>query len=162
VVKARNKLNKYILLILIFICILFIFHNSSRDAESSKEYSMRIARAVERIVTAAYGNSPPGNITYFLRDRFDDILRNTAHVIEFMVLSILVMLYSYTFMISFWRKLSLSVLFCIFIAVVDEVVQLFSPGRAFEVCDLCLDLLGSLIGVMLVIIIYKLRKKSAT
>jgi len=158
--KGRT-LYKYILLILILLCILFIFYNSSRDAESSKEYSMRIVRVVESITAVVYGDNPPNELTNFLKIRFEDVLRDSAHVIEFLVLGIPVMVYFYRFNGSIFKRISLSLPFCIFIAVIDEIIQIYSPGRAFEVYDLCLDFMGSLIGAMLVIIFYKLRKKSA-
>jgi len=66
------------------------------------------------------------------------------------------MLYSYTkFTVSVLKRSFYAFLFCILIAFIDEIIQFFSPGRAFELYDMALDGLGSIIGILLIFLIYK-------
>jgi len=46
------------------------------------------------------------------------------------------------------------------IAIIDETIQLSSPGRAFELSDLALDISGSVAGSMLILVICKMKEGS--
>jgi VanZ family protein len=42
--------------------------------------------------------------------------------------------------------------------VIDEVHQLFVPGRAFQVSDLAMDTAGSIIGIAFMWFVYNIRR----
>ncbi len=153
-------MKKSFLLILIILCITFIFFNSSMNADQSIEESSRVAKAIEKAVDTLYKGNTPEKVTYFFKTTFNYVLRDLAHFIEFLILGILVMLYSDKFKMTFLRRFCFSILFCILIAIIDEIIQFFSPGRAFELYDLMLDGLGSIIGGILIILLWKIRKSS--
>ncbi len=44
------------------------------------------------------------------------------------------------------------------IALIDEIIQIFVPGRAFQISDLLIDGLGIIIGTLIVIFIPFIRK----
>ncbi len=44
-------------------------------------------------------------------------------------------------------------------AILDEIHQAFVPGRSCEIRDMCIDTVGLLIGMMLMKVIRKQRKK---
>ena len=157
----RSKIYRSILIILIILCISIIFFNSSREGELSKQDSTRIVEVVEKITTSLYNNEPPKKISYFLKYRFSGILRDAAHIIEFLILGILVGSYFLKYFSSSLKMILLPLLFCLIIALIDETIQVFSPGRAFELYDLILDMAGSILGIIPVSSIYFLhtRKK---
>ena len=153
-----NIMKKNLLLILIIICVAFIFYNSLKPAEQSIKESGRVAGVIEKAVAAIYKGNPPENVTYFFKITFGNVLRDCAHFFEFFILGILVMLYSDKFRISVFRRFIFALLFCIFIALVDETIQLFSLGRAFEFYDLALDGLGSMVGIILIFLLWRIIK----
>jgi VanZ family protein len=154
----RSKIHKSILIILIILCISIIFFNSSREGELSKQDSTRIVEVVEEITTSLYNNEPPKKISYFLKYRFSGILRDAAHIIEFLILGILVGSYFLKYFSSSLKMIFLPLLFCLVIALIDETIQIFSPGRAFEFYDLLLDTIGFLPGIFLISSIHRSRK----
>lgn len=153
-----NIMKKVLLLILIAICIAFIFFNSFQDAEHSRAGSGRIVGVIEKAVYSVYKGDPPENIVYFLKAAFSSFLRDFAHFVEFFILGILVMLYFDRFSINMFKKFIFALLFGICIALIDETIQLFSPGRAFELYDLALDGSGSIAGIIPIFLFWKIRK----
>ena len=151
-------IKKFLLPILIISCITFIFTNSLMNADQSIEESSRIAKAIEKVVDAAYKGNPPEKVDYFFKTTFNNILRDCAHFLEFFALGILTMLYSDRFKISIFRRFSFVLFFCILIALLDETIQLFSIGRAFELSDLALDGSGSMAGSTLILLLWRIIK----
>jgi len=147
-------------LILIILCITFIFSNSLMNADQSIEESSRITKAIEKVVDILYKGNTPEKVVYFFKTTFNNILRDCAHFLEFFILGILAMLYSNRFKMTIFRRFCFAILFCILIAIIDETIQFFSPGRAFELYDLALDTLGSIIGCILILLLWKIRKSS--
>ncbi|MFC2145630.1 VanZ family protein [Actinomycetota bacterium] len=147
------------LLILIILCISFIFLNSFMNADQSKEESGRIVKAIEKVVNTLYKDNTPEKVTRFLKTTFNNILRDLAHFLEFLILGILTMLYSYRFKSTVFKRVSLVLFFCILIALIDEIIQFFSPGRAMELYDLLLDSSGSIIGIILILLLHKIKEK---
>lgn len=156
--NKNNTLKNILLSILIISCITFIFSNSFMNADQSKEESSRVVKAIKKAVNTLYKGNPPGKVTYFFKITFNNILRDCAHFLEFLILGILTMLYSNRFKLAVFRRSSLVLLFCIAIALIDETIQFFSPGRAFELYDLVLDGSGSIIGIILILLLHKIKE----
>ena len=152
-------MKRTIILLLIILCITFIFTNSLMNADQSKEESSKITIAIEKVVSTLYKDNTPEKVTHFFKTTFNNILRDSAHFIEFLILGIFVTLYSNKFKSTNLRRTLLVLLFCILISLIDETIQFFSPGRAFELYDMALDSLGSIIGILLIFLIYKKRKQ---
>ena len=156
----QNIIKKYILLFLIILCLIFIFFNSFKNAEQSRADSGRVVEIIEKVVDAVCQGNPPEKLDSFLVTASRNVLRNYAHFLEFFILGILTMLYSYSkFKVAIFKRLSFVFLFCILIALIDETIQFFSPGRAFELYDLLLDGLGSIIGVILILLLHKIKER---
>ena len=130
------------------------------NADQSIEESSRIVEIIEKTITVAYRGEPPEYVVSFFRTSFSNILRDLAHFLEFLILGILTILYSNRFKSTTLRRTLLVLLLCILISLIDETIQFFSPGRAFELYDLILDGLGSIIGGILVLLVWKIRKSS--
>jgi len=82
------------------------------------------------------------------------IIRTVAHGVEFFILGALTLIYGRVAHIKLpyimWLGLAVSL--------IDEVIQIFIPGRAFELKDLVVDNLGFILGF--VILIYIIRPKN--
>jgi VanZ family protein len=83
----------------------------------------------------------------------NNILRNYAHAGVFLILAILVFaavksLESYSI-----KKLIFSFSICLIYSISDEIHQLFIPGRAFQLSDLGLDLIGIVLGISISIVV---------
>ncbi len=76
-------------------------------------------------------------------------LGQVMHFIEYAILAFLLFRALHASFPSNSRTLAFTILFTMIFALSDEIHQLFVPGRAFQVADLLIDLLGVLCGVYL-------------
>ena len=151
----KNKIRRLIMgvvILLAVLCIIFIFGNSMKDGTESGEQSM----AVKKMLIAVAGIfGIDGNIDHAL-------LRNLAHVAEFALLGACVGLIAFYLArrkypvtaLRYSAFISASVGAGIIIAIVDELIQLTSPGRACELKDALLDITGVIIGNIFAILCY--------
>lgn len=80
-------------------------------------------------------------------------VRKLAHFTEFAILGVLMYL-----CVKEYRKNKLvliSLLLSTMYAISDEIHQIFVPGRACTLIDICIDTCGALIGILLVHLILK-------
>lgn len=88
---------------------------------------------------------------------FSLIIRKLAHFTQFMLLIIVFTCYyrdtnkNNYYLIAFIHGL--------LVAVIDETIQIFIPGRAGLISDVLIDLLGVITGIILVYIYNKFRNK---
>lgn len=88
---------------------------------------------------------------------FSTIIRKLAHLTEFMILAVI---FSYYFKSVNINKYYLPTLtYGLIVAIIDEIIQRFIPGRAGLITDVLIDLLGVIIGIIVVNIITRLRFK---
>lgn len=124
-------------MLLIVVCLGFIWINSFFPADVSSELS----GTVERILRAIFGENIP--IT-------EGILRKLAHGAEYAAFGMAISVFLYE---KLTKKLSL-IGFCgLGAAVLDETIQLFSDGRSSQVRDIWIDFSGFTAGVIAVLII---------
>ena len=155
--KRTRKLILTAIAVLAFLTIAFIFSNSLKDSTESSEQSLAFKRMLLDIVRV-FGFRGDINMT---------LLRNAAHVTEFAMLGTCLSALSIYFARqkgkpTFLRYLSfvgLSIFGCLVVAVVDELIQLTSAGRASDVKDVLLDLSGAVIGAVVAAIVYFLFLK---
>ena len=83
-----------------------------------------------------------------MADALSFVVRKCAHFSIYFVLGML-MLNCIMRCVKFKRKLHWSLLFCALYSVCDEIHQLFVPGRAGRILDVCIDSMGSLCGILL-------------
>lgn len=140
----------------------FIFSNSLETASESKVASGKVVEVVEQIaekVGVEINESSSGLTT----DKISFFIRKSAHFIEFAVLGIFMFfLYIYgSKSIGFSRsgyRPYLSLIFPLFVAMTDEGIQYFVPGRGAQITDVALDMAGSVIAFLICRIIVRLHK----
>jgi len=81
------------------------------------------------------------------------IVRKSAHFMEYFILGILLCMEFSTYLYGFLNRISIPVLTGLFIAFVDETIQLFVPGRSGEVRDMWIDFAGVALGTLIVLAI---------
>ena len=74
------------------------------------------------------------------------VIRKLAHFGQFLVLGILLCL---TFYHDKYRYRWV-IIIAVFVAIMDETIQVFSPGRHFSLLDILIDVAGALFGMMFV------------
>ena len=130
---------------LLILWMLFIFIMSSFNGVMSSNQSGSIAVLIYNLFDISD------------TEKVSLIVRKCAHVSEFFILGILVInLISkynvkYSYLISF--------IVCVLYASSDEFHQLFVPGRSGQVTDIFIDLIGVVLGLLLVFLIRCFRKE---
>lgn len=88
---------------------------------------------------------------------FTTIIRKLAHFTQFMLLAIVSCYYFKS--INMKKTYSATLTYGLLVAIIDETIQLFIPGRAGLITDVLIDLLGVLFGLFIVYIISIIKLK---
>ena len=156
--------RKIVFVVLLILCVLwvsFIFSNSLKDATASDSQSAGVTEKVNEVAQAVGID----------REITHSEVRSMAHFSEFAILALLVSatvsvgIYPY-----FKEKLLYSMLIssaslplCLILAIIDELLQKLSEGRASQLTDVLLDTLGALCGALLFavayIVFYSIKEK---
>ena len=118
---------------------IFIFILSSFNANDSSSQSGFIVSIISGIFNI-------NNI-----DILTVIVRKSAHFTEYFILGILV----YNMLKNYNKSIYLGIIICFLYAISDEVHQIFSDGRSFQIMDIFIDTIGSITGIY---IMKKIRK----
>lgn len=152
----RTVLLRILLAVAIVATVIFIWSNSLANADESTKMSDSVIAKVKPII------DPKNRI---MDDVFEMIVRKAAHFCEFALLSAEVCLFVSTikgFGLMVLPSFLLSVAPPFVCAVVDELLQLTSAGRACRFTDVLIDLGGIITGVLFVwlirFIVQKLHK----
>jgi len=133
--------------------VLFIFSFSLQNAQSSSLTSSGITQFVYDLFDTLLIRS---NLT--LND-FSLLVRKSAHVFNFAVLMIFVLRSTYDNLKN-WKIGSW--LFCLLIAIIDETIQIFSPGRSSQIGDVAFDMLGATLVLALFILFIERKHHAKT
>ena len=135
-----RKRAKTAVIIAVIIMLGFIWGHSMASAEVSGKESVSVMNRLTAVLEFFVGK---GNVT-------DHLVRKLAHFAEFAVLGFFAML---LFLLN-GRRTASDIYRCVLdilaAAVVDETIQLFSPGRAGLVQDILLDTLGGSFGILMI------------
>lgn len=132
-------MKKTISFIIIVLMITFIWSNSFQDSTNSYKFSMFFTKSIQFLLIKL-GLHPNLNI-------MGVFVRKLAHLTEFMSLGAIIY---YTFKQFFKTHIApKSILLAISIASLDEVIQIYSPGRTATITDVLLDTTGSMIGILI-------------
>lgn len=154
----KLKIRRIIFLILIIINCATIFIFSNEQAEDSSKTSSRVVEFISEVVPYIK-NMPEPDKTIF-KEEITPVVRKCAHYSIYAMLGILTVNFMLTYKgRSFYQKGLTSFLFCAFYAVTDEIHQLFIDGRAGQITDIFIDSLGTLTGILIVILCAKIYKK---
>ena len=136
-----------VFLVLTLAWIGFIFSNSLDSGTESSQKSSSVHKVVNEVAQSLGATEEISEAT----------IRTSAHFSEFALLGVLVcadlvLLVPLSIRDKASRRdlLLLTALpFCILMAILDEILQKFSPGRAMQFIDVAVDSGGALCGVLL-------------
>ena len=152
----KNKIKFIIKLILVILWLLFIFifsnSNSIETTNQSKGITSFIVENTVKLTNSIHITNideSEENISNIVSN-IHPIIRKLAHYTEYFILAILVLLMIKETTISYYYIFT--ILFCILIAISDEIHQLFIEGRSGNIIDILIDTSGCLTYIL----IYKL------
>jgi len=122
-----------------------IFYLSSKSADESTVQSQGMIGSVAGFFGKIIEDEE-------LMTNIDGIVRETAHGVEYFILGFLVI--NALIHTDITRKELVSVCVCTVYALSDEVHQIPIPGRAFQLMDLGIDLIGIVLGVIIFRIVH--------
>jgi VanZ family protein len=131
-----------------------IFHMSSQIAEQSNQLSTGIAEVIVKMVKKVAPLAEPDVAG------FNHLIRKNAHFFSYFTLGLLVLYAFRRSGVSGYRSIALALGICILCAILDEVYQLFVPGRGGQVLDVCIDSAGAGMGMGLYGVMGRLVKRS--
>lgn len=148
-ISKRKKVNFCLFGILSLVVMVAIFLFSAENSMKSSETSGEFIDLVLKLVYEDYENISPKEKANLIVN-FQSLVRPMAHgsiyfVLGFMYAGAMWQLNRF----SVFSKLALSWMFSFIYACSDEIHQFFVPGRAFEIKDIAVDILGALAGVLL-------------
>lgn len=148
--------------------IILIFGFSMKNGEESSTQSSELTHTVLYILSQL-GFASVCNLTSEEFTKAESIIRTLGHFLEFMVLGVLIenLVSRIIRYISREPKARhpeylLAAAVCLAIAVADEIIQLGSPGRAFQIQDIAVDLAGASIGIAAVRLLSLWLKRGKT
>lgn len=144
----KNKRFIFIIITLIWTAVIFSF--SLQSGEVSGDLSGSVLEAILGFFMPGVLESPEKLELFHL------ILRKCAHFTEFMILGVLSSIALKHMKVGY--KNIIGVGYCVLIASLDETLQLFVSGRAGRVQDVLIDSAGALVGVLVVVICFKVTK----
>lgn len=141
------------LVLLCFLCLGFIFFNSSQTGKTSNQRSNSIVNKIVTVIQESnFNNRLSSN---YDRQEINLIVRKFAHGFEFSLLSI----GSYLALTSFGIKGKKIIVYTLFVVLLcatsDELFQLHIPGRNSSPVDVLIDSIGGVIGVYFINLIEK-------
>lgn len=140
----NKKVILFLFLTIIWMIIVFCF--SAENATVSKETSLSF---MEKIIDFF-------DINITNKAEFESVLRSFAHFGLFLFGGAVS---SALFIMVFPKRQYLyCTIFGIIYSLLDEIHQIFVPGRAFEVKDIIIDFIGFFTGVAFITLIRKIRR----
>ena len=148
---------RYILIICIIVLCCKIFALSSQDGGVSAGTSRQFTEIVLKILGLECNDRTIEII--------NPVIRKVAHFSVYMLLGFLTMCTCETFKWQRVYKFDFSTMFAFVFACSDELHQRLVPGRSGEFADVCLDTVGAMLGVLIVLAIalicVQIKKKKA-
>lgn len=129
---------------------LLIYQLSAQPASISDAYSRGIVNTLVNACLWLMGLSIPEPARIRLVNHIDSVAREYMHGVIFMALAMLVQYAALSGAVMPRKAAVITIAVCLTYGLGDEIHQLLVPGRSFQVSDLLMDTMGSLVGIVLV------------
>ncbi len=133
---------------LLILNIAFIWGNSLLPGEISGAISNGLKAFLEMLLGVQEG--PPGG---------GGLLRKLAHVTEFACLGVLLRWLFGMLTEKKWQNYGIPLACGVFVASVDETIQMFVPDRGPGIKDVGIDTLGVILGIVIISLITHIKSK---
>ena len=140
-------MKKYLTGGLVILWMIVIFTFSAQEAQESSKVSQSAAYRIAKWHSQFLGQEKSEEELEEQAEKMQFVIRKGAHMSEYGLLAVLLILHLSCYGYSRKRILLSAWGMAACYAVSDEIHQLFVPGRAGRVTDVCIDSLGALAGV---------------
>ena len=149
-----RKWTKHIAIVLLILQCAVIF---SFSTQNKKESSVGSERITNRIVRQLGGDEKSVGMRQKMKRETEVVVRKSAHLFLFTILGFLAYLSAKIYLKN--KQFLWSTIFCLAYAISDEIHQALVPGRAGLVSDVLIDMAGSIIGISLLFVIIRLKRR---
>lgn len=136
--------------VLVVIWMMFIYYLSSQSATISSDVSFKITDVVYQLLNHVFDN--------LKIETLDSFIRNLAHFTMYFILGFLLLNALQYNNLHKRYNLIITLLICIPYSISDEIHQIYVPGRAFQISDIVIDIVGSFTGIWGYQTLIKLKK----
>ena len=147
-VRSRKRLT--LCLTLLGVMLAVIWGNSLLHGALSEKVSGLIGWLINGVVPGAEAGAG---------EEGHGLLRKAAHLTEFCLLGLLLSWLVRMLLKKNWQHLLLPLLGGAAVAMTDETIQYFVPGRACRLSDVGIDTLGCTLGILLITLIVCIKKQ---
>ena len=146
----------------------FIFTMSNMNiAESNNQSKSTISTIIDGTlnITNDFGittKKPDKTKKNQIINKYNYIVRRTAHVIEYLIFTILIIIALHSNGLKGKKVYIIALLICFIYACTDEYHQTFIEGRTGQFYDCLVDLVGGLLGCSFMIAIKKIKQLRKT
>lgn len=157
----RKRIITAIMLLALVAVYLMIFFFSAENGENSSKASMKVTEGLFRIYYRLFGMEGAAETAVpIVPDALEGGIRKLAHFTEYMAVGLLSFGIASLWVQSIRKGFCLVVVQLAVSAALDEIHQYFVPGRYSSVKDVILDTLGGITGMLLVLLITKIKKQN--
>lgn len=149
--KKNLIFKRIIFLIMLVVAFYAIFNFSSQNAEISGSLSEQVTEFIVNILSKLKTMDVSSKLYYV--ERLHPIIRKLAHFGVYTVVGFSIMGFMCTFNIRNIFKVLISFGVGATYAITDEIHQYFIPGRCASIRDICIDSVGVLTGIFILIIL---------
>lgn len=149
--KKNLKIKRIIFLIMLAITFYIIFNFSAQEGQESSSVSIKVTEIVVEIISKI--KTMDINLKIHYIEKLHPIIRKLAHFSIYAIVGFSMMGFMCTFDIRNILKLIISFSIGVIYAITDEVHQYFIPDRNASIIDVCIDSVGVLTGIFILIIL---------
>ena len=135
-------MKRYLRWIPLILSLLLIFGLTFQNGAASKQLTENTQSAISSVVNSQVETNWWNN--YILMRKF-------AHIPEYFLLGM-----SSVIALGKWWKAGM---LCVAVSLMDQIVKWISPGREFDWRDMPFDLIGYVIGILVMAIVLRIRKR---
>ena len=139
--RRRRVDARRLVLVLAVLTVCFIWGNSLMPAEVSRSFSEAVKALLQRVLNLPQGGGEDGS--YFIR--------KLAHWTEFLALGL-----ELAYLL---RRAARALPAGLSVALLDETIQLFIPGRAGQIKDVWIDFFGFCTGAAILLLAGRLCRR---
>lgn len=144
-----KHIGKNITGILVIFWMLIIFAFSAQPAPESSQLSGSVAYKIAEWKNDLFRLDKTKAELYEQAESMQLIIRKGAHMCEYALLALFLCFHFSYYKINQWQLALLVLGITAGYAATDEFHQLFVPGRAGRLSDVCIDSLGGTLGILL-------------
>lgn len=149
--KKNLIIKRIIFLFLLLATFYIIFNFSSQNSIESEDLSNKITTFIVDIFSKFKSMNTSMKLHYIAK--LHPIIRKLAHFSMYTLVGFFIMGFMCTFNIKNKFKVFISIVIGVIYAVTDEIHQSFTPGRLPSATDVCIDSMGVLTGIFIMILL---------